>query len=335
MKCLVIAEAGVNHNANYDIAIRLIDAAVDSGADVVKFQTAIPSHVVTDKAKMAAYQIKNTGITESQLEMTRKIHLPLEAFVGLSEYCKTREIAFATTAFDMVSLEFINKLEMPFNKIPSGEVTNLPYIRRIGEIGLPVILSTGMCSLIEIEAAIEVLMKAGLNRSMITVLHCTSTYPAPFTDLNLKAISTIKEKFNVAVGYSDHSLGIEIPIAAVALGATVIEKHLTLDKSMPGPDHIASIEPHEFKQMVEAIRNIESSLGDGDKRPVDSELKNVEIVRRSIVAKSTIQKGEMFSEVNLACKRPATGMSPMFWDSLIGKVSTKDYSADDLIEEEL
>jgi N,N'-diacetyllegionaminate synthase len=335
MRCLVIAEAGVNHNANYDIAIRLIDAAVDSGADVVKFQTAIPSHVVTDKANMAAYQIKNTGITESQLEMTRKIHLPLEAFVGLSEYCKTRNIAFATTAFDMVSLEFINKLEMPFNKIPSGEVTNLPYIRRIGEIGLPVILSTGMCSLIEIEAAIEVLMKAGLNRSMITVLHCTSSYPAPFTDLNLKAISTIKEKFNVAVGYSDHSLGIEIPIAAVALGATVIEKHLTLDKSMPGPDHIASIEPHEFKQMVEAIRNIESSLGDGDKRPVDSELKNVEIVRRSIVAKSTIQKGEMFSEVNLSCKRPATGMSPMLWDSLIGKVSTKDYSADDLIEEEL
>jgi N,N'-diacetyllegionaminate synthase len=335
MRCLVIAEAGVNHNANYDIAIRLIDAAVDCGADVVKFQTAIPSHVVTDKAKMAAYQIRNTGITESQLEMTRKIHLPLEAFVGLNEYCKTRSIAFATTAFDMVSLEYINKLEMPFNKIPSGEVTNLPYIRRIGEIGLPVILSTGMCNLIEIEAAIEILIKAGLNRSMITVLHCTSSYPAPFTDLNLKAISTIKERFNVAVGYSDHSLGIEIPIAAVALGATVIEKHLTLDKSMPGPDHIASIEPHEFKQMVEAIRNIESSLGDGDKRPVESELKNVEIVRRSIVAKSAIQTGEMFSEVNLSCKRPATGMSPMLWDSLIGKISTKNYSADDLIEEEL
>jgi N,N'-diacetyllegionaminate synthase len=335
MRCLVIAEAGVNHNADYDIAIRLIDAAVDSGADVVKFQTAIPSHVVTDKAEMAAYQIKNTGITESQLDMTRKIHLPLEAFVGLSEYCKTRNIAFATTAFDMVSLDFINKLEMPFNKIPSGEVTNLPYVRRIGEIGLPVILSTGMCKLSEIEAAMEVLLNAGLDQSMITVLHCTSSYPAPFTDLNLNAISTMKERLNVRVGYSDHSLGIEIPIAAVALGATVIEKHLTLDKSMPGPDHIASIEPHEFKQMVEAIRNIEISLGDGDKRPVESELKNIEIVRRSIVAKSTIQKGEVFSEINLTCKRPATGMSPMVWDSLIGKIATKDYLEDDLIKEEL
>lgn len=333
MKCLVIAEAGVNHNADFDVAIRLIDAAVDSGADVVKFQTAIPSHVVTDKAKMAAYQIKNTGISESQLEMTRKIHLPLEAFVGLSEYCKTQNIAFATTAFDMVSLEFINKLEMPFNKIPSGEVTNLPYVRRIGEIGLPVILSTGMCNLIEIEAVIKVLLAAGLDQAKITVLHCTSTYPAPYSDLNLNAISTIKERFNVRVGYSDHSLGIEIPIAAVALGATVIEKHLTLDKSMPGPDHVASIEPHEFKQMVEAIRNIELALGDGDKRPVESELKNIEIVRRSIVANSKIQKGDAFSETNLICKRPATGMSPMLWDSLIGRIATKDYFEDDIIEE--
>lgn len=334
MRCLVIAEAGVNHNADFDIAIRLIDAAVESGADVVKFQTAIPSHVVTDKAKMAAYQIKNTGVSESQLEMTRKIHLPLEAFVDLSEYCKTQNISFATTAFDMVSLEFINKLDMPFNKIPSGDVTNLPYVRRIGKIGLPVILSTGMCNLSEIEAAIEVLLQAGLDQSMITVLHCTSSYPAPFKDLNLKAISTIRDMFNVKVGYSDHSLGIEISIAAVALGATVIEKHLTLDKSMPGPDHIASIEPYEFKLMVEAIRNIEISLGDGDKRPVESELANIEIVRRSIVAKSRIQKGDVFSEANLTCKRPATGMSPMLWDSLIGKLSTKSYSEDDLIEEE-
>ncbi len=335
MKCLIIAEAGVNHNADFETAIRLIDAAVDCGADVVKFQTAIPSHVVTDKAKMAAYQIKNTGVAESQLEMTRKIHLPLEAFVGLSDYCTKRKIAFATTAFDMVSLDFINKLKLPFNKIPSGEVTNLPYVRRIGEIGLPVILSTGMCNLSEIEAAIKVLLLAGLDKSKITVLHCTSTYPAPFTDLNLKAISTIKERFNVEVGYSDHSLGIEIPIAAVALGATVIEKHLTLDKSMPGPDHIASIEAHEFKEMVRSIRNIESALGDGLKRPVESELKNIEIVRRSIVANLKIQKGDIFSETNLICKRPATGMSPMLWDSLIGRTATKDYSIDDLIEEDL
>lgn len=333
MRCLVVAEAGVNHNANFETAIRLIDAAVECGANVVKFQTAIPSHVVTAKARMADYQIRNIGVSESQLEMTRKIHLPLEAFVGLSDYCKTRDIAFATTAFDMISLEFINKLEMPFNKIPSGEVTNLPYIRRIGEIGLPVILSTGMCDLSDIEAALGVLSSTGLDQSKVTVLHCTSTYPAPFEDLNLNAISTIRERFDIKVGYSDHSMGIEIPIAAAALGATIIEKHLTLDRSMPGPDHIASIEPSEFRQMVDSIRNIELSMGDGCKQPVASELSNLGIVRRSIVAKSKILKGEIFNQENLICKRPATGMSPMLWDSLIGRVATMDYSEDDMIEE--
>lgn len=333
MKTTVIAEAGVNHNANLEIAYQLVDAALEAGADVVKFQTAIPEYVVTNQGMMANYQIKNMGLKVSQLEMTRKIHLPLEDFDRISQYCIERNILFATTAFDMVSLDYISKIPMPFMKIPSGEITNLPYIRRIGELGMPVLVSTGMSTLEESVYALDILVKAGLEKSKITFMHCTSTYPAPFSDLNLLAMQTMAASLKIGVGYSDHSTGIEVPIAAVALGAAVIEKHITLDKTMIGPDHAASIEPSEFKAMVTSIRNIEQALGSDVKQPSPSEVENILVARRSIVAKSKIKKGEIFTEKNLICKRPATGLSPRLWDDIVGKVAHRDYAADDLIEE--
>jgi N,N'-diacetyllegionaminate synthase len=333
MKTLIIAEAGVNHNANLDMAFQLVDAAVFAGADVVKFQTAIPEEVVTRFGTMAEYQILNTGRNESQLEMTRRIHLPMEDFIKIQMYCSKKNIAFATTAFGLVSLEFIKKMNLDFYKIPSGEITNLPYLRKIGAFKKPLILSSGMATLSEIEKAVQVLEAAGCPRRRITVLHCTTDYPAPMRDVNLLAMKSIQEQLNVRIGYSDHTLGIEVPIAAVALGATVIEKHFTLDRGLPGPDHKASLIPSELKSMVEGIRNIEEALGDGIKRLMPSEIGNREVVRKSIVTSQPIQNGQVFTEENLTTKRPGTGVSPMEWDRIIGTKAHRDFFVDELIDE--
>jgi N,N'-diacetyllegionaminate synthase len=332
MKTLIIAEAGVNHNADLEMAFRLVDVAVEAGADVVKFQTAVPEEVVTKHAKMAEYQIKNTNVEESQLAMTKRIHLPMEDFVSIKKYCDSKNIEFATTAFGPVSLDFIQGLDLPFYKIPSGEITNIPYLRTIGKFGKPIILSTGMANLGEIEAAIDELERAGTMRSVITVLHCTTEYPAPVNEVNLRAMQGIGKAFGTAVGYSDHTQGIEVAIAAVAMGATVIEKHFTLDRNLPGPDHKASLEPEELKAMVAAIRNVEAALGDGIKRPFPSEAKNKPIARKSLVASQAINAGEVFSAQNITTKRPGTGISPMRWDEIIGKTATRDFAADELIE---
>jgi N,N'-diacetyllegionaminate synthase len=333
MKTLIIAEAGVNHNSKLDLAFQLVDAAVSVGADVVKFQTAIPEEVVTRFGTMAEYQILNTGTNESQLEMTRRIHLPMDDFINIQKYCFKKKIVFATTAFGLVSLEFIRKLNLDFYKVPSGEITNLPYLRKIGSFKKPLILSSGMSTINEIEQALQVLETAGCPRNMITVLHCTTDYPALMRDVNLLAMKAIQEKLNVKIGYSDHTLGIEIPIAAVALGATVIEKHFTLDKSLPGPDHKASLIPSEFKSMVEGIRKIEEALGDGIKRLMPSEIGNRAVVRKSIVASQPIQNGQVFTEENLTTKRPGTGVSPMDWDRIIGSKARRDFFVDELIDE--
>ena len=333
MKTLIIAEAGVNHNSNLDLAFQLVDAAVSVGADVVKFQTAIPEEVVTRFGTMAEYQILNTGTNESQLEMTRKIHLPMEDFIKIQKYCFKKKIVFVTTAFGLESLEFIRKLNLDFYKVPSGEITNLPYLRKIGAFKKPLILSSGMATLSEIEQALQVLESAGCPRNKVTVLQCTTEYPAPMRDVNLLAMRSIQEQLRVKIGYSDHTLGIEIPIAAVALGATIIEKHFTLDKSLPGPDHKASLTPSEFKRMVEGIRNIEEALGDGVKRLMPSEIGNRAVVRKSIVTSQPIKNGQFFTEENLTTKRPGTGVSPMEWDRIIGTKARRDFFEDELIDE--
>ena len=333
MKTLIIAEAGVNHNANLELAFQLVDAAITAGADVVKFQTAKPEEVVTRFGTMAKYQISNTGKNESQLEMTKKIHLPMEDFIEIQKYCLKKKIVFATTAFGLVSLEFIRMLNLDFYKIPSGEITNLPYLRKIGGFNKQMMLSTGMSTLIEIENAIQVLEASGSSRNKITILHCTTEYPAPMKDVNLLAMKAIQEQLKVRIGYSDHTLGIEIPIAAVALGATVIEKHFTMDRNLPGPDHKASVEPGELKAMVEAIRNIEVALGDGIKRPMPSEIDNLAIARKSIVTSQPISAGQVFTEDNLTTKRPGTGVSPMEWDRIIGTKAHRDFFVDELIDE--
>ena len=332
MKTLIIAEAGVNHNADLNLALRLVDVAVQAGAAVVKFQTAVPEEVVTIHAKMAQYQIKNTSVEESQLAMTKRIHLPMEDFITIKAYCVSKNIAFATTAFGPQSLAFIQTLDLPFYKIPSGEITNLPYLRTIGAFGKPIILSTGMANLGEIEAAIDELERVGMRRTGITVLHCTTEYPTPMSEVNLRAMQSIHTAFGVAVGYSDHTPGIEVAIAAVAMGATVIEKHFTLDRSLAGPDHKASLEPEELKAMVAAIRNIEIALGDGIKRLTPSEARNKPIARKSLVASQAIKAGEVFSAQNITTKRPGTGVSPMRWDEVIGCFAPRDFSADELIE---
>lgn len=332
MKTLIIAEAGVNHNADLQMALRLVDVAVAAGADVVKFQTAVPEEVVTRHARMAEYQIKNTAVEESQLAMTRRIHLPMEDFVTIQRYCREQGIAFATTAFGPISLDFIRTLDLPFYKVPSGEITNLPYLRTVGQFGKPIILSTGMASLGEIEAALDALEAAGTSRSAITVLHCTTEYPAPMADINLRAMDAIRHAFGTAVGYSDHSQGIEVAIAAVALGASVIEKHFTLDCTLPGPDHKASLEPHQLKAMVEAIRNVEAAMGDGIKRVSASEAKNKPIARKSLVASRAIAAGELFSADNMTTKRPGNGISPMRWDEVAGTAAGRSFEPDELIE---
>lgn len=331
-KTIIIAEAGVNHNADLKMAKRLIDVASESGADYVKFQTAVPHLVVTKEGKMADYQVENIGKKETQLEMTKKIHLPLSDFEILANYAKKKHIKFASTPFDLVSVDALSALNMDFFKIPSGEITNYPYLVKIAKMGLPIIVSTGMASIEEIKDCVKVLTDNGASKENITVLHCNTEYPTPMEDVNLKAMLHIKEELGVNVGYSDHTLGIEVPIAAVVLGATVIEKHFTLDKNLPGPDHKASLEPNELKAMVSAIRNIEKAIeGSGVKEPSKSELKNKTIARRSIVANKKILKGEIFTEENLIVKRPGTGISPMRWKEIIGQKAIRDFEEDELI----
>lgn len=332
MRTLIIAEAGINHNRDINLAFKLIDAAKDSGADVVKFQAALPEEVVTTKGEMAEYQVNNMRKSETQLEMTKRIHLDLDEYIKLEKYCAFKNIKFACTSFGPSATKALSKLKMPFWKIPSGEITNLPYLRHIASFKKPIIISTGMANMGEIEAAINIIEKNGINKEQVTVLHCTTDYPASFNEVNLKAMANISNSFNVKVGYSDHTTGIEIPIAAVALGAKVIEKHLTIDKTLVGPDHQASIEPKDFSNMVNSIRNIEIALGDGIKKPTAKETKNIKIVRRSIVAATKILKGEKFTEENLTVKRPFTGRSPMEWDSIIGEIASRDYIKDDNID---
>jgi N,N'-diacetyllegionaminate synthase len=327
----IIAEIGVNHNKDILIAKKLIDVAVDCGADIVKFQTALPEEDLTAYADLADYQKESNTRNESQLEMAKKIHFDFEVFHELKDYSEKKQIEFLTTSFGPKGTKFISTLGLKRYKIPSGEATNLPYLRIIASFKKPVLLSTGMCNLGEIEAAIDTLISHGLSIDEITVLHCNTEYPTPMKDANLKAIQTIKNAFNVGVGYSDHTPGIEAAIAAVALGATVIEKHITLDKTLAGPDHMASSEPDEFSAMVKAIRNIEVALGSGIKRPSISELKNIAIVRKSIIATKKISKGDLLSEDNLGVKRPGSGLSPNLWDLVIGKIAAQDFLPDEQI----
>lgn len=332
-RVIIIAEAGVNHNGSLDLAKLLVDKAVDAGADIIKFQTFKPEKLVSKTAKQAEYQQKNIGKQgESQFEMLKKLELTEDEHKELIEYCKKKRIRFLSTAFDMDSVEFLHSLNLGLWKIPSGEVTNYPYLCKIAHYQEPVILSTGMCEMSDIEAAIKVLADNGLSIDQITVLHCNTEYPTPFKDVNLKAMLTIGDKFGVKIGYSDHTMGIEVPIAAVALGATVIEKHFTLDKKMEGPDHKASIEPDELKAMVTAIRNIELAFGTGHKSITESERKNLEAARKSIVASRQIKKGELFTEENLTVKRPGNGISPMRWNEVIGQIAKRDFLEDQLIE---
>lgn len=332
MSVYVIAEAGVNHNGSLDIAKQLIDAAKKSGADAVKFQTFKTELCITRDARKADYQVENTGMAEeSQFEMVKKLELNETAHHELIAYCKEKGIEFLSTPFDHDSIELLHSLGLQTFKIPSGEITNLPYLRHIGQFNKQIILSTGMASLGEIEAAIVVLTGAGTARNQISILHANTEYPTPMQDVNLRAMPTIGQAFDLPYGYSDHTQGIEVPIAAVALGATVIEKHFTLDRNMEGPDHKASLEPDELTAMVQSIRNIELALGSSVKQPSPSEAKNKPIARKSIVAKTTIKKGEHLSEENLAVKRPGTGISPMRWDELLGSIAQRDYQADELI----
>jgi len=332
MKTLIIAEAGVNHNGDMILARQLIDAAVDSGADMVKFQTFNADKLAIPLASKADYQKQGSNIDESHYEMLRKLELTREMHVSLIEYCQKRGILFFSTGFDINSIDMLVELGIDRFKIPSGEITNLPYIRHIGQYQKPVILSTGMATLGEIEAALHTLEEAGTPRNIITILHCNTEYPTPMKDVNLNAMVNIRNTFGVNSGYSDHTEGIEVAIAAVSLGATVIEKHFTLDRDFPGPDHKASLEPNELKEMVEAIRNIEMALGDGIKRPSTSEMKNMLVARKSLVAAKDIHAGEVFNEENLTVKRPGTGISPMYWDKVIGRKASRDYSANELIE---
>jgi len=330
-KVLIIAEAGVNHNGSLNLAKKLIDVAVEAGADAVKFQTFKAEEVISEVAPMAEYQKKNVGKEKSQIEMVKELELSFDDFKELKDYCDEKGIMFLSTPFDVESARFLKELNLEIFKIPSGEITNYLLLKEIGSYRKKVILSTGMADLGEIEDALDVLIESGTKREDITVLHCNTEYPTPIEDVNLKAMLTIKEAFKVNVGYSDHTLGIEVPIAAVAIGAKVIEKHFTLDRTLPGPDHKASLEPDELKAMVKAIRNIEVALGNGIKRPSKSEAKNKVVARKSIVAKRDIKKGEKFTEENITVKRPGNGISPMRWDEIIGKVANRDYKEDELI----
>jgi N,N'-diacetyllegionaminate synthase len=331
-KAYVIAEAGVNHNGSVELAKKLVDVASEAGADAVKFQTFNADRLVSKIAKKANYQKKTTGAGESQYEMIKKLELDEVAHKVLISYCKEKDITFLSTPFDHESIDMLNAFGMTIFKVPSGEITNLPYLRHVGGLRKKIILSTGMSYLNEVESALDILIASGAGKQEITILHATSEYPCPLTEVNLRAMITLKEKFGVNVGYSDHTQGIEISIAAVALGASVIEKHFTLDRSMKGPDHKASLEPSELKLMVQSIRHLELAYGDGVKQPTKSEINNIAVARKSIVALRDIKAGETFSLNSITVKRPGNGISPMKWDDVLGSVAKRDFLADELIE---
>lgn len=331
-RTLIIAEAGVNHNGSIEMAKRLIEKAADAGVDYVKFQTFKSEKLVSRHATKAEYQKANTDGEDSQLKMLQQLELSHSDHLQLIEHCNHCGVKFLSTAFDLDSIDFLSSLNLDLWKIPSGEITNLPYLRRIAQKGGKVIMSTGMCTIEDIEMAVNVLISNGTPRENITLLHCNTEYPTPWGDVNLRAMHDIAQRLNLPVGYSDHTQGIEVPIAAVALGATVIEKHFTLDNNLPGPDHKASLEPHALKAMVEAIRHIELSLGNGVKEISESERKNIAIARKSIVAATHISAGEIFTEENLTVKRPSGGISPMRWDEIIGTPATRNYLPDEMIE---
>lgn len=330
---IIIAEAGVNHNGSLDTAKKLVDAAAESGADYVKFQTFKAESLVSESASLAEYQHNNIGKEAcSQYEMLRRLELDERDHLVLVEYCKQRGIKFMSTPFDLESIQFLNSLDLDYWKIPSGQITDYPYLREIARCGGKVMMSTGMCTMDDIANAISVLVCHGIERNNITLLHCNTEYPTPMEDVNLLAMVEMRKVFGLETGFSDHTVGIEVPLAAVALGAVVIEKHFTLDRGMNGPDHAASLEPHELKEMVRSVRNIEYALGQGEKKVTESEKKNIVAARKSIVASKEIRKGEVFCDENLHTKRPGLGISPMRWDEVVGQISTRDYNVDDMIE---
>ena len=330
-KTLIIAEAGVNHNGSIEMAKQLIDAAAVAGVDYVKFQTFKAEKLVTKDAKQAEYQQRNAA-EDSQYAMLKKLELTPRQHEELITYCMQKGVRFLSTAFDLESIKYLHSLNLGLWKIPSGEITNYPYLKKIAQYGEPVIMSTGMCSMGDVEQALNVLLRNGLTKEQISLLHCNTEYPTPMQDVNLKAMLQLRDEFGIKVGYSDHTKGIEVPIAAVALGAEVIEKHFTLDRTLPGPDHKASLEPNELTAMVKAIRNIEQALGDGHKYVSASEAKNMAIARKSIVAAAEIKKGELLTEDNLTTKRPGSGISPMRWEEVIGTKAIRDFAEDELIE---
>lgn len=331
MSVFIIAEAGVNHNGSIEIAKKLIDVASSAGVDAVKFQTFKAENIAIKKSKKANYQKNTTNQKESQFSMLKKLELSKEMHFELIDYTKNKNIKFLSSPFDLDSIKLLNNLGLEIFKIPSGEITNLPYLRQIGKLNKKVILSTGMANIYEVENALDILVNSGTKIDNITLLHANSEYPTPMEDVNLRAMMAIGKKFKVKFGYSDHTLGIEVNIAAVAMGATCIEKHFTIDCKMEGPDHKASLEPDQLKEMVKCIRNIELALGSDIKKPSKSEMQNIEITRKSIVAKTNIKRGDIFNEKNITVKRPGNGMSPMKWDNIIGSTSNHDYEEDDLI----
>lgn len=331
-KVFIIAEAGVNHNGDLALARKLIDAASEAGADAVKFQTFNSKKLVSKFAQKAEYQKMSTDVNESQLEMLKKLELSKEGHYELQDYCRSKNIIFLSSPFDLESVDFLNELGLDIFKIPSGEITNLPFLRKIGALKKTVILSTGMSDLNDVDSALNVLLESGTDKNRITILHCNTEYPTPFTDVNLNAMKTLGDTFKTAIGYSDHTVGITVSLAAVALGATIIEKHFTLDQTMEGPDHKASLDPAELRDLVRGTREIEQAMGVATKTPTASEQKNIGIARKSIVAMKNIAKGEVLTEENLTVKRPGTGISPMKWDSVIGKVATRNFQEDELIE---
>lgn len=331
-RVIVIAEAGVNHNGSFDLAVEMIDVAARAGADYVKFQTAIPEEVISCYAPKAEYQKETTGGGESQLDMCRRIHLPLSDYARLARICRDRGIGFMSTPFDLPSIDCLARLDMDYWKIPSGEITNLPYLRKVAAPGRRIILSTGMSQLDEVAVAVDILCKGGVNRHDISLLHCTTQYPTPYDAVNLRAMEALRGLDVGAVGYSDHTLGIEVPVAAVAMGAQIIEKHFTLDTSMEGPDHRASLDPQALAAMVSSIRHIEQAIGSGVKTVADAERPNILIARKSIVARCAIAAGEIFTEENLTVKRPADGLSPMLWDTVIGRPAPHAFLPDQPIE---
>ncbi len=332
-KTFIIAEAGVNHNGSLSIAKKMVEKAAKAGADAVKFQTFKARDLVSKIAPKAEYQLKTTNSSESQFEMIKRLELDRDMHEILIEHCEKNSIMFLSSPFDLKGIDLLEKLNLSIFKIPSGEITNLPYLRKIGSLRKEIILSTGMATIKEIKTALDILTTAGTLQKNITILHCNTEYPTPMLDVNLNAMKTMKSVFpSVKVGYSDHTQGIEVAIAAAALGAKVIEKHFTLDNTMEGPDHNASLEPKELQQMVQAIKNIKMALGNGIKEPSASEKPNIAVVRKSIMAAKDISKGEIFSETNLTAKRPGTGISPMLWDDIIGKRASRNFHADELID---